>query len=316
MYEPSQRQKDFDRARFGLFIHWGPFSKSNTPRVTAESCVNPSEFSPDLFDAQSWAQLARQAGMRYVIFTAKHADDFCLFDSPETAHANDATRFGQPDYVGAIADAFRSEGLRIHWYYAVTLSHIAGDLDWHKSADKHNKEKYINEIIPAHVEQLCRNYGKIDGFWFDGVNEEYAEQYKFRQVFELICSIPSSAEAVLTLNDGGNHLVLPEQDMICWEFKADSLGIDYGKYMCFERDEPSSKDGYWFHMPQGDPLKSPEDICQSLLKHVKLGSNYVLNIGPKADGTLTDETQTLLLDIGDWMKTHGDDVFAPREWDE
>jgi len=316
MYKPTKRQKDYDRSRFGLFIHWGPFSGSNGTRVSAETCVSPEDFNPVGFDPTAWAQAARQAGMRYVIFTSKHADDFCLFDSPKTGHANDSTRFGHPDYVASIADAFRKEGLRIHWYYAVTLAHIAGDLDWHKSPDKHDKDRYINEIIPAHVEQLCANYGQIDGLWFDGVNEEYAEQYKFRQVFELVRSKPNSAEAILTLNDGGNHLVLPDQDMICWEFKADNLDIDYGKYMCFERDEPSSKEGYWFHKPEGDPLKSAEDICESILKHVNLGSNYVLNIGPKADGTLGQETEQLLLDIGEWMKTHEAEVFAPREWDD
>jgi len=112
----------FRQAAFGLFIHWGPFSGSNTPRVSAESCVDPSTFNAELFDAQSWAQIARQAGMRYVIFTSKHADDFALFDSPATDHCNDATRFGHPDYVATIADAFRAEGLRIHWYYGVTMN--------------------------------------------------------------------------------------------------------------------------------------------------------------------------------------------------
>lgn len=310
MYKPLPRQEAYEAARLGLFIHWGPAAVCEDPKQRP-GIIEPARFRPERFDPRCWARLARRAGMRYVVFTTKHADDFALFDSPGSGQANDVTRWGGPDYAAAIAEAFRAEGIRVHWYYAVKMNPGSEGYPWHKPAENDDFQRYVGEIMPNQIHELCANYGRVDGFWFDGVNEKYAKTYRIEDIFKLIRSLPNSAEAMLTLNDGGNRLILPDQDMVCWEFHANGLDVDYGKYMCFERDEPSSRRGLWFYRP-GDALKSSGEICNSLIEHVRMGANYVLNIGPAPDGSIPGETERLLLEVGAWVQAHESDVFGPR----
>ena len=174
----------FQEARFGLFLHWGLYAlpargewvRSIEKMPEEEYMPFFREFSAPDFDAREWARMAKQAGMKYAVLTAKHHDGFCLFDSQYTDFKATNTPFGR-DAVKEFAEAFRAEGLRVGLYYSL--------LDWHHPDYPHagdpyhpdrerpgvtnegrNFDRYL-DYMHAQVRELCQNYGRIDIFWFD-----------------------------------------------------------------------------------------------------------------------------------------------------
>lgn len=169
---------EFQKSRFGLFIHWGIYSipargewvRSNEEMKEEDYIPFANEFDPDLFDPHQWAKLAKKAGMKYAVMTAKHHDGYCMFDTKTTDWK------ANHDYVREFLDAFREEGLKVGLYYSL--------LDWHHSdyphfKDRHHPERnnaeydkpicfsnYLNYMY-TQIKELLTNYGKLDIMWFD-----------------------------------------------------------------------------------------------------------------------------------------------------
>ena len=180
----DERMQWFRRDRFGMFIHWGLYAIPargewvRSVEEMPEEQYKPffDEFNPVDFDARAWARLAKQAGMKYAVLTAKHHDGFCLFDSKLTDWKSTNTPFGR-DIVREFLDAFRAEGIRVGLYYSL--------LDWHhpdypafgdRQHPMRNNEAYRDrpysfdnylEYMHGQVRELCTEYGKLDLMWFD-----------------------------------------------------------------------------------------------------------------------------------------------------
>lgn len=169
---------EFQKSRFGLFIHWGIYAipargewvRSNEEMKEEDYIPFANEFDPDLFNPHQWAKLAKKSGMKYAVMTAKHHDGYCMFDTKTTDWK------ANHDYVREFLDAFRQEGLKVGLYYSL--------LDWHHPdyphfKDRHHPERnnakydkpicfsnYLN-YMHTQIKELLTNYGKLDIMWFD-----------------------------------------------------------------------------------------------------------------------------------------------------
>ena len=182
--EYEKRVAWFQDARFGMFIHWGLYAipaRGEWIRSQEQMSLEAynryfEEFDPKAYDPKQWARLAKKAGMKYAVMTAKHHDGFCLFDSQYTDYKSTNTRCGR-DLIREYLDAFRAEGIRVGVYYSL--------LDWRHPDYPHYQDRthpmrndpaFSNEnrdfdrylqYMHAQVRELCTNYGKLDIIWFD-----------------------------------------------------------------------------------------------------------------------------------------------------
>ena len=183
--EKIKRMQWWTEARFGMFIHWGLYalparhewvmSNEKMSKKTYEKYAQ--YFDPDLYNPTEWAKLAKKAGMKYVVFTAKHHDGFCLYDSKYTDYKVTNTPYGK-DVMRELVDAFRAEGIRIGLYYSL--------IDWHHpdfvvkdpihpeknntkelAKDSDRNLKKFQKYLKNQLTEILTNYGKIDVIWFD-----------------------------------------------------------------------------------------------------------------------------------------------------
>ena len=182
--ERQARTEWFRDARFGMFIHWGIYAipargewVRSQEKISIEDYQKYfNEFNPKDYDPREWAKLAKQAGMKYAVITAKHHDGFCLFDSKLTDYKVTNTPVGR-DLLKEFLDAFRAEGLKVGVYYSL--------IDWHHpdypaygdrqhpmrdnpewKDQKYNWDNYL-KYMHGQVREICSNYGKINILWFD-----------------------------------------------------------------------------------------------------------------------------------------------------
>ena len=206
----DERTRWFLSDRFGMFIHWGLYAipargewVRSVERISNEA-YQPyfDEFNPDHYDPKAWADLARQAGMKYAVLTAKHHDGFCLFDSQLTDYKSTNTPCGR-DLVREYVEAFRAEGLKVGLYYSL--------LDWHHPdypayGDRHHPmrdneaykdrpqdfSRYI-EYLHGQVRELLTNYGRIDIIWFDfSYDNMSGETWKAAELVGMARSAPAA----------------------------------------------------------------------------------------------------------------------------
>ncbi len=326
----------YQAARFGMFLHWGPYSVlgvdewvRSQKQMTIEDyapCVDA--FTASRYDARAWAKAAKAAGMQYVVLTAKHHDGFCLFDSKLTEYKS--TRYGaQRDLVREYADAARAEGLRVGLYYSL--------LDWHhpdypKYDDMFHpmrgNEAYKDETIDfdnylrylhGQVEELCRDYGKIDILWFDF---SYAEMRGAKwKADELIAMVRSYQPDVLIDNrlEGGgsgygslltDHPASYAGDFVSPEHHVPENGIRKpdGSYVPWELC--TTCNNHWCYVPTDHLYKTPQLLIHTLVECVSKGGNMILNVGPKPDGTFPPESTALLREIGQWMDENSESLYG------
>jgi alpha-L-fucosidase len=206
---PADRLNWYQQARFGLFIHWGAYSAAgveaswpimtpdlaeimfrNPTRISqADYEALPERFNPVRFDAREWVRLARQAGMRYIVFTAKHHDGFCMFDAPGTDYKITNTPFGR-DVCRELADACAAEGMRLGFYYSPPDMHHPGYRDtrkpvsanWLGEPKRPQWAQYL-DYMESHLRKLLSDYGEISVIWFDAlVNHRKYDPPRFHRL--------------------------------------------------------------------------------------------------------------------------------------
>jgi alpha-L-fucosidase len=304
----------FSKARFGLFIHWGIYSVPakdcwylyNSGRNRGEYEKFAEEFNPVGFAPEDWAELAWNAGMRYVVFTTKHHDGFCLYDSKYTDFKITNTPYGK-DITVELVQAFRSRGLKIGFYHSLVdwrHPHFIPDPehpDW-KRGERDFSNRDINiyrEYLYNSVRQLLTEYGKIDLMFFD-----YTSRYK--------TSTEWDAEKLLELV----YSLQPEiivNDRLC--YRKDPLIGDYCTPEVTLPNQPVYIDGEekpwetcmtinnsWGYASGDRNWKSASTIIQALVHCVSMNGNLLLNIGPDPKGNIPAESVKVLEDVGTWMK--------------
>ncbi len=326
----------WQEARFGMFIHWGLYSMParhewirNFEQITIEDYQKYFElFNPDMFNPSEWAKAARNAGMKYIVFTTKHHEGFCMWDTQYTDYKITNTPYGK-DALRELVDAFRAEGIKIGLYYSL--------LDWHHpdfTVDcvhplRDNQEEIAKneqrdmsryaEYMRNQVTELLTNYGDIDIIWFDfSYPKDWASQ-KGRDDWEsdkLIRLIRGIKPDILI----NNRLDIPKaSDFITPEQYVPSHGVlDNGKITLWEGCQTFS--GAWGYHRDETTWKSPRMLLEILIRHVSRGGNLLMNVGPTARGFLDERAMNALAAYGQWMKYHARSIygctFAPQEYPE
>lgn len=331
--ECLKARQEFNEERFGIFIHWGIYSMladgewvQNRKNINyQEYALLANAFYPSKFNADEWAELFREAGARYVTFTSRHHDGFSMFKTA-TSDYNivDGTPFKR-DVVKELADALAKQDIKLHFYY----SH----LDWqrldywplgregHGVGRPEGKEgdwdKYL-AFMRTQLTELLTNYGPIGAIWFDGYWDKkdqysYEELYKvwdMQQEYDLIHKLQPSC---LVAN---NHHVAPYPGEDIQPFERDVPGENTSGYLTgtkvsslpLETCQTINKD--WGYKIVGSPYKTIKELITILARTASKGANLLLNVGPRPDGTIPDESARLLREMGAWLKVNGESIYG------
>jgi len=300
----AQNVQAWRQMRFGLFIHWGPVSlkgteigwsrggerrgRTGTGTIPVEVYDNLyKQFNPVKFNADEWVQIAKDAGMKYLVFTSKHHDGFSMFDSKLTDYKITNSPFKR-DVVKELADACHKAGLKLGYYYSPP--------DWyHPDYRTENHSRYI-KFLHGQLREICSNYGKIDIIWFDGLGGK-AEDWDSDNLFKMIRQLQPD---VIINNRAG----LPADH--------DTPEQRIGR---FQNDRPwetcMTICRQWAWKPD-DQLKSLEQCIQTLIKVAGGDGNFLFNVGPMSTGEIEPRQVTRLREMGAWLKKYGQSIYATR----
>lgn len=330
--QKTQRMQWWTDVRFGMFIHWGLYALparhewvKNYERLTNEQYQKYFEmFNPDMFDPHEWAKMAKAAGMKYVVLTAKHHEGFCLFDSKFTDYKAPNTPYGK-DLIKEYVEAFRAEGLKVGFYYSL--------IDWHhpdytidrchplrQDSDtayaRLNKGKDMSkyrEYLKNQVRELLTNYGEISIIWFDfsfpGKNGKGRDDWDSENLIKLARSLQPGIiiDDRLDLKDveGGWDFVSPEQVKVTKWPEYDGKRVPWETCQTFS--------GSWGYYRDEYTWKSPAQLLELLIESVSKGGNLLLNVGPTARGVFDYRAQDRLKLMGDWMKYNNRSIYGCTE---
>jgi len=318
----------FVHDRFGMFIHWGIYAipargewVRNKEKISNEA-YQPyfEEFNPIRYDPRRWAALARRAGQKYAVMTAKHHDGFCLFDSKLTDYKATNTP-ARRDLIREYVEAFRAEGLKVGFYYSL--------LDWHHphypvdhlhpmrenealKAEKRDFSKYV-EYLHGQVRELLTNYGRIDVMWFDfSYGEMSGEKWRATELVKMVRSLQPHIiidnRLVAGHEDPGKSPIAgdfasPEQ-IIPAEGVTDSSGRPCLWEACITINDN------WGYARDDRNFKSPAQLVRMLVECVSKGGNLLLNVGPTALGEIQPEFVERLEAVGRWMDANSESIYG------
>jgi len=291
----------FLQKRFGMFVHWGIFSVAGydteelidkrTPREEYEPYMH--QFNPVKFNPDAWLDLAQQTGMEYLTFTTKHIDGFCMWDTQQTNFNIMHTPYGK-DTLKLLSDACHRRNFPLSLYYSIVDEHQRNypntgkpyELAAPAPGDDPDEEKYL-AFVRRQVQELCTKYGEIHGFWWDG-NVLKRKDPSFNA---LIRSLQPKAVINNRGFDDGDYGT-PERD---WDSSVNTE-VQFAKPV-----EACQSVGYqsWGYREDED-YYTVAHLIRSVQKVMAKGGNYLLNVGPKPDGTIPAESAHLLQQIGKW----------------
>jgi alpha-L-fucosidase len=296
----ERRIKWWHDAKFGMFVHWGTYSAYGRHEWALENEAIPAadyeqfarQFKPKKDAARDWAKLARQAGQKYVVMTTKHHEGFCLFDTKTTDYR--AARQGPGrDLVREYVDALRAEGLRVGFYFSL--------MDWHhpdgaRAAKDEAARKRLVEYTHTQIRELMSNYGKIDVLWYDVSWPLDAKGWESERMNDMVFTLQPDI-VVNNRNRLDGDFTTPEQ-----QIQAATGGRAWEACM--------TMNGSWGYQAADDDWKTPKQIVRNLISCSRDGGNYLLNIGPKGDGSIPEESVRILESVGRWMSRNGESIYG------
>lgn len=320
----------FHEAKFGLFVHWGLYASlagewngktdygewiqysANIPGIEYEKIAK--KFNPVKFDAKAWVAMAKQAGMKYIVITTKHHEGFCMFDSKLTNYdIVDATPYGK-DPMKALAEECKKQGITMCFYYSVK--------DWHHPeypvkytyfSKEHPEgfhgfpnseadyQKYFT-YLQGQVKEILTNYGPVGIIWFDWSGSAFNknEIMNRQRAQSLVDSIHKWQPLCLINNRLGG------------------IGADYGTP---EQEIPGGKQNqafevcmtlndHWGYNKNDNNWKSSKEVIYNLCDIASKGGNYLLNVGPTAEGLIPEGSQKILKEVGAWLSLNGEAIYG------
>lgn len=332
----TERTKWYCDARFGMFIHWGLYSipargewVRSTERMPKEEYDQFfDEFTTENYDPKEWARLAKKAGMKYAVLTAKHHDGFCLYDTALTDFKSTNAPCKR-DLVRDFLDAFRAEGIRVGLYFSI--------IDWrhpdfphygdkfHPMRDneefkgkEHDFDRYLT-YMHGQVKELLTNYGHLDLMWFDfSYGPMNCEKWKASELIEMVRSIQphividnrlegsaENAGSIRTLNPTAysGDFASPEQ-MVPPEGIRDEGGNPIPWEACI------TLNNNWGYAAHDYHYKSAKMVIHMLVECVSKNGNLILNVGPNAKGEIPKESVEILEEVGAWMHQNGRSIYG------
>jgi alpha-L-fucosidase len=305
-------------ARFGLFIHWGVYSvpagTHNGEQIenigewimhygkipVSEYQQYAKEFNPVDYDPEAWVLMAKDAGMKYIVITAKHHDGFALF---ETAASDwnivEATPYGK-DLLKPLAEAARKHDIKLGFYYSQAQDWVhPGGSFWDgygwDPAQNGSMDEYLQDIAVPQVKELFTNYGEISILWWDTpIDMTPARAAMFDGLVELQPGIIVN-NRLLYGHDG--DLRTPEQNV-------PPTGLDYDWEACMTMNTT------WGYKSYDDDWKSSGQLIRNLVDSASKGGNYLLNVGPMANGEIPQASIERLKDVGEWMRVNSSSIYG------
>lgn len=355
-----QKLDEWNDWKFGMLIHWGTYSEwgiveswSICPEDEGWTQRKPygipyydyvkkyealrTQFNPDKFAPEKWAKAAKGAGMQYVVFTTKHHDGFCMFDTKQTDYRITApdvpfSKNPRANIAKEVFNAFRAEGLHAGAYFSKP--------DWHNENYWWSyfppKDRHVNYSVSTYperwnkfkeytykqIEELMTGYGKIEILWLDGgwVRQRKQSEKKAADVTAAetdgkivkqdedidmagITAMARKHQPGLIVVDRDVHG--PFENYRTPEQKIPEKPLDYPWETCMTMANS------WSYVPN-DTYKPIDVLIHNLVDIVAKGGNYLLNVGPGPDGQLHDEAYTTMTAIGDWMKINGDAIYGTK----
>ncbi|MES2279283.1 MAG: alpha-L-fucosidase [Bacteroidota bacterium] len=342
----DERMKWWREARFGMFIHWGDYAQwagmyhghevghggewiMNRGKIpVAEYQAEAKKFNPVNYNPDEWVRLAKEAGMKYIVITAKHHDGFAMFKSNASKwNIADATPYGK-DVLKPLAAACKKYGVKLGFYYsqaqdwnnpggavarkvtsegwpnpdsakidAYTAAHNG---HWDPYQTTKTMGEYIDQVAVPQVKELLTNYGEVAVLWWDtptGMTDEYAN--KLNEVLKLQPNIITN-DRLKRPNFAGDTKT-PEQKI---PTQAELDGMDWETCM--------TMNGTWGYKSYDHKWKSAETLIHNLSDIASKGGNYLLNVGPDPMGDFPKESVESLKAIGAWMKVNSEAIYATK----
>ena len=285
-------------ARFGVFFHWGSYSvygraewAMNQERWPFDEYKKFADmFKPKKDWADEWMELIKRAGAKYAVLTTKHCEGYCLFKTKSTDYSAPNTGPGR-DLVAEYVDACRKAGVKIGFYFTPWDWRFSWDPLWTGPKNKMTKE--YRTCMNIQIEELCKNYGPIDLWWWDGVPPDVKNviarmrEWQPKMIINDRCGLKldcGSAEKKLTFSDDPNH---------AWEVCTTSC-----KHWGYYADEATCQ---WMSLAES---------IHWLVSTASHASNLLYNIGPRADGTIPPKAKTLFEGMGDWLRKNGESIYG------
>jgi alpha-L-fucosidase len=325
-----------------MFIHWGPYSlasvEASWPIMTpgpnpaiseAEYRALPRRFNPVKFDAKAWIRLAKAAGQRYMVFTSKHHDGFCLFDSALTDYQITKTPYGR-DIVAQLAAACREERMPLGFYYSPPDMNHPGFRDtsrlakenWKGEPERPEWATYL-DYMEGQLRELLTKYGPVAVIWFDGLDNQ--EKYNGIRFHRLIHQL----QPATLIN---NRIGLPGDFETPEQFIPDTIPTKSSRTRMAGLDRPTATGGTavvpadpddfllwetcltinntWAYNHNDRNFKSATQLIRSLVEVASKGGNLLLNVGPTPEGTIQPEFEERLRAIGEWLRVNGESIYG------
>ena len=297
----AQRMKWWHEARFGMFIHWGLYSvlgrhewaMENEGIPVAEYEQIALRFKPKPNAARDWARLAKQTGQKYMVMTTKHHEGFCHFDTKLTDYCAPKQGPGR-DLVKEFVEAVRGEGLRVGFYYSL--------MDWHHpdgarcATDEQARRRFV-DYIHGQIRELLTNYGKIDVLWYDVAWPLDAQSWESEKMNEMVFQLQPEI-IVNNRNQLPGDFATPEQ-----QIRADQRAWE----SCMTLNDS------WGYNRGDDNWKPPKTVVRNLITCAHDTGNYLLNIGPRADGSIPEESVRIFSSVGKWMERNGAVIYQSEK---
>ncbi len=335
--ERGKRMEWFGDARFGMFIHWGlysvpagdwkgePVKRNNAEWIQSHAQIPSADYSelihqfnPTKYDPEKWMELAAFAGMKYVVITSKHHEGFCLWDSKYTDFDVASTPYGK-DLLKPLAEAARKNGLKMCWYHSI--------LDWHHPDYGFKKSWRGNASNPSpdmdaytgymknQLAELLTNYGDIGTVWFDGEWEKEAwtherglDLYNYCRSLQPNTLVNNRVDTGRKGMDGMNKSAGFAGDFSTPEQQIPETGFPEGVYW----ESCMTINDSWGYKTRDTDWKSTTTLIRNLVDVSSKGGNYLLNVGPKPDGTFPEAIVERLKGMGEWMRVHSSAIYGTK----
>jgi alpha-L-fucosidase len=303
----AARMAWWHQAKFGMFIHWGLYAipadgewhMRNHHETVAEYSKLAAQFNPTSFKADEWMTIAQDAGMKYMVITAKHHDGFAMFSSKASNYnVVDATPFKR-DPLKELSEASRLHGIKFGVYYSAIADwyHPGGRTGnvpehWDPAAQDGNTDTYINTVAVPQVKELLSNYGPLGELWFDtdgAPDMTDAQQQRFYDLLRL------QPQLIVDPRLGRGDFATEEQRVT----PIRPLG-DWEACLTIT--------GGWGYSAR--PAKSAETLIRKIVDVVSMGGNVLLNVGPDAHGIIPPDNVAVLHSIGDWLRVNGESFYG------
>ncbi|MEA5405183.1 alpha-L-fucosidase [Arcicella sp. DC2W] len=346
-YTPSpeniKAREEFQKARFGMFIHWGVSSILGDGEWVMQIKNIPVKdykrlqktFNPVDFNAKTWVDIAKGAGMKYITLITRHHDSFSNFATKQSDWNIMNTPFKR-DIVKELADECHKQGIKICFYYSL--------LDWYrddypyetgktgKGTGRTKKSDYASYLafMKSQLTELLTKYGEVSAIWFDGHWDQLDNDHdktlqskidwKYEEIYSLIHKLQPQCLI------GNNHHLSPIPGEDFQMFERDLPGENKGglsgqEISTLPLETCETLNGAWGYNIKDDNYKSPKQLVDYLVRASGYGANFLLNVGPMPNGEIQPEFVERLAKVGEWTKVYGETIYGtkggfirPQEW--